>query len=73
LLTHPDEPFSGIVLIPSNGITIVHGKLVVEIVITLADSDESGDKMVARRVFVIKRRIAKPMRERVDAECRLNQ
>lgn len=45
--------------------------LVVEVVVTLTDSDESGDHMVPWGVLVIKGRLSKPMRERVDTECRL--
>jgi hypothetical protein len=69
LLAHPDEPFGGIVLIPSDGITIVHGELVVEVVITFANGHEGSDKMVLGRMFIIERRLPKPMCKRVNTEC----
>ena len=61
LLAYPDEPFCGIVLIPSDGITVVHGKLVMEIVVTFANGDESSHKMVLGRMLIIERRVSKPM------------
>jgi hypothetical protein len=62
LLAYPDEPFGGIVLIPSDGITVVHGELMVEIVVTFANGDECSDKMVLGCVLIIERRVPKPMR-----------
>jgi hypothetical protein len=62
LLAYPDEPFGGIVLIPSDGITVVHGELMVKIVVTFANGDERSDKMVLGCVLIIERRVPKPMR-----------
>ena len=73
LFHSPDEPFGGIVLVPLDGIPVVHGELVMEIVITLSDGDKSSDHMIAGRVLVVKRSLAEPMSERVDTEGRLPQ
>lgn len=62
MLAYPDEPFGGIVLIPSDGITVVHGELMVEIVVTFANGDERSDKMVLGCVLIIERRVPEPMR-----------
>ncbi len=70
-LTRPNEPFGGIVLIPFNSVAVVHGKLMVEVVVSLANRDERSRKVVARRVLVVERRLTEPVRERVDAERRL--
>lgn len=48
-----DEPFGGVVLIPPHRISIVHGKLVMEVVVALPKGQESGEEMVTRCVFVI--------------------
>jgi hypothetical protein len=73
LLAYPYEPFGGIILIPSDGITVVHGKLVMEVMIPFTDGHESSDEMVARGMLVVERRFSKPVRERVDAKCRLHK
>jgi hypothetical protein len=70
-LAHPNEPLGRIILVPPDGITVVHGELVVEVVVSLADGDECGDKVITGSVFIIKRRLAKPVSQRVDAECGL--
>lgn len=71
LLHSPDEPLGRIVLVPFDGIPVVHRKLVVEIVITLPDCNERGDHMIAGCVLVIERSFTEPMSERVDTEGRL--
>ena len=48
----PDEPLRRVVLVPLDRVAVVHGELVVEIVVALADGDERGDEVVARRVRV---------------------
>ena len=63
-----DKPFGRIILVPSDGVAIVHRELVVEIVIALANCHEGCNDMVARSVFIIKRGFAQPVREGVDAE-----
>ena len=67
----PDEPLRRVVLVPLDGVTVVHGELVVEVVVTFTDSDESSDHVVARSVLVIEGSLAEPVSERVDAESRL--
>ena len=71
LLHNPDKPLGRVILVPLDGVTVVHGELVVEVVVTFADSDESGDHVVARSVLVIEGSLAEPVSERVDAESRL--
>jgi len=68
LLTSIDKPLRGIVLIPFDGITVVHRELVMEIVVTFTDGDECGGKVVARRMLVVEWRFAKPVCKRVDTK-----
>jgi hypothetical protein len=63
-----DEPLGRVVLIPLDGITIVHRELVVEVVVTFTNGDKGGDHVVARGMLVIKGRLTKPVGERVDAK-----
>ena len=70
-LHRADEPLGGIILVPLDSVTVVHGELVVEVVVTFTDSDESSDHVVARSVLVIEGSLAEPVSERVDAESRL--
>jgi hypothetical protein len=72
-LTRSDEPFGRVVLVPLDGIAIVHWKLVMEIVVPFANGDESGDEVVAGCMFIVKGGFAKPMGEGVYAECRLRE
>jgi len=71
LLPNPDGPFGGVILVPFDGIAVIRRELVVEVVITLTESDKCSDDMVARRVAVVKWLVTKPMCERVDAESGL--
>jgi len=71
LLHSPDEPFGRIILVPFDGIPVVHRKLVVEIVIALSNGDKSSDHMIAGCVLVIERSFTEPMSERIDAEGRV--
>ena len=41
-----NEPFCGGVLVPLDGVAIVHGEWVVEVMVALADGDQRGDKVV---------------------------
>ena len=43
----------------------------VEVVVTFADGDESGQEVVLGSVLVVERCLAEPMSERVDAEGRV--
>ncbi len=58
----PNEPFRRIILIPLDGVTIIHRELVVEIVVTFANGGKSGDSMVARGVLVVERAVSEPVR-----------
>lgn len=39
--------------------------------VSLSDGDKGGDHMVAGCMLVVERRLSKPVRERVHAECRV--
>ena len=41
------------------------------VVVALADGDERGEDVVARRVLAVERRVTEPVRQRVDAEGRV--
>ena len=73
LLTHPDKPLGRVVLIPPNGVAVVHGKLVVEVVVTFANGDERRCKVIPGSMLVIERRFSKPVGKGIDAESRLNK
>jgi hypothetical protein len=49
-----DEPFGGVVLVPFDGVTVIHGKLMMEVVVSLADGHESREDVITRSVLVIK-------------------
>jgi len=68
LLSSPDEPLGRIVLIPPDGIPVVHRELMVKVVVTLSNSGESGDHVIARSVLVIEGTFTEPMSQRVDTE-----
>ena len=63
LLHHPDKPFRGVILIPLDGIAVVHRELVVEIVVALANGDKCSDQVIARCVLVIKGSLTEPVSE----------
>ena len=71
-LHRPDKPFGRIILVPFNGVPVIHRELVVKIMITLSNGDEGSDHMIAGSVLVIKRSLTKPMSERVDTKGRLS-
>jgi len=48
LLVNPDEPLGRIILMPFDGVAVVGGKLVVEIVIAFAESNQGSDDMITR-------------------------
>jgi len=58
-----DEPLRRVILVPLDGVSVVHGELVVKVMVAFADGDESGEEVVAGRVLVVKRCLSKPMRE----------
>ena len=64
-----NEPFGRVVLIPFDGITIVHWELMVKVVVPFADGDESGEDVVTRSVLVIEWALPEVVSERIDTEC----
>jgi hypothetical protein len=68
LLPCPDRPLGGVILVPLDGVAVVGGELVVEVVVALTKSDESSDDVVARAVAVIEWLVTEPVSKGVDAE-----
>jgi hypothetical protein len=68
LLPQPDGPFGGIILMPLDSIAVVGWELVVEVVVSLAESDQGSDDVIPRRVSVVKWLISKPVSKGIDAE-----
>lgn len=73
LLHPPNEPLGRVILVPLDSVTVVHGELMVEIVVTFTNGNESGDHMVTRSVLVVEGSLAKPVSKRVDTEGRLEK
>lgn len=71
LLPDPDAPLGRVVLIPLDGVSVVRWEFVVEVVISLAQSDECSDDMVAGAVAVVEGLLAEPVSQRVDTESSL--
>lgn len=67
-IANPDEPLCGVVLVKEDGIAVVLGELVVEVVVTFSKGDEGGDEVIARGVTVVKGGIAEVVSEAVDAK-----
>lgn len=68
LAPDPNGPLGGVILVPFDSIAVVGGKLVVEIVVTLTESDDCGDDVIPGAVAVIEGLVTEPMGKRVDAE-----
>lgn len=68
LLHGPDEPLGWVVLVPLDGVTVVGWELVVEVVVTLSESNEGGNDVIPWAVTVIEWLITEPVSEGVDAE-----
>lgn len=68
LLAGPDEPLGRVVLVPFDGIAVVRRELVVEVVVSFAEGNESGNDVIARRVAVIEWLVTEPVGQRVDTE-----
>lgn len=64
-------PLGRVVLVPVDGVAEVRGELVVEVVVSLTEGDESSDEVVAGRVAVIEGLVTEPVGKRVDAESSL--
>ena len=67
-----DEPLGWIILIPLDGIAIVHWELVMEVMVTLSEGDKRGKNVIARSVLIVEGGFTKPVSERVDTEGRLS-
>lgn len=63
-----DEHLGRVVLPPLDGVAVITWELVVEVVVSLAEGDESSDDVVTRAVAVVERLITEPMCQAVDAE-----
>lgn len=68
LLPDPDSPLSGVVLVPFDGVAVVGGELVVEVVVSLTKSDQSGNHVVTGGVAVIEGLVSQPVGQGVHAE-----
>lgn len=69
--TSRNEPFCGIPLVPFDGVAIIHGELVMKVVISLAQSDDGGEKMISWRQLVVEGRFTQIMCEGIHTECGL--
>ena len=67
-----NEPLGRVVLEPLDGVSEIHGELVVEVVVTFTNGAESSEEVVAGSVLVIERLVSEPMSERVDTESGLD-
>lgn len=72
LMAQPNQPLGGIVLVPLDCVTIIHGELMMEIVIAFSECYEGSQQVISRRVLVIVRRVANPMGNGIDTRRRLN-
>lgn len=66
-----DEPLGGVVLVPFEGIAVVHGELVMEVVIALSNSNNSRHEVITGSVLVVERTFTEPVCQGVDTECGL--
>lgn len=69
LLPEPDGPLGRVVLPPADGVTVVGGELVVEVVVSLTKSDERRDDVVPGAVAVVEGLVTEPVGQTVDTEC----
>lgn len=68
LAPQPDAPLGGVVLVPLDGVAVVGGELVMEVVVAFTEGDESSDDVVPGAVAVVEGLVTEPVSERVDAE-----
>ncbi|KAL2292658.1 hypothetical protein FJTKL_07760 [Diaporthe vaccinii] len=74
LLPEPDRPLGRVILPPADCVAVVRGELVVEVVVSLAQSDERGDDVVPGAVTVVEGLIPEPVGQTVDTEgCLLDE
>lgn len=67
-----DEPLGRVILVPLDGVAVVHWKLMMEVMVTFTNGNESSNEVITRRVLVIERSVAEPMRKGIDAESGLS-
>lgn len=63
-----DEELGRVVLPPLDGIAVVTGEFVVEVVVSLTKGDKGGDDVVTRAVAVVEWLVTEPVSQGVDAE-----
>lgn len=74
LAPEPDAPLGRVILEPLDSVTVVRGELVVEVVVSLSESDEGSNDVVPGAVAVIEGLLSEPVGKRVDAEgCLLDE
>jgi len=61
LLPDPDRPLGRVILMPFDSIAIIRRELVVEVVVTFSQGNESSDNVITRRVAVIKWLVTEPV------------
>ena len=71
LAPDPDAPLSGVILMPLDSIAVVGWEFVVEVVVSLAESDQSSHDVIPGAIAVIEGLLTKPMGKGVDAESGL--
>ena len=68
LLPDPDGPLGGVILVPLDGVSVIGGELVVEVVVSLTEGNESGDDVITGRVSVVEGLVSEPVGKGVDTE-----
>ena len=63
-----DEPLGRVVLEPLDGVSEIHGELMVEVVVALTDGAESSEEVITGSVLVVERLVSEPVSQRVDTE-----
>ena len=56
------------ILVPLDRVSVIHRELVVEVVVSLSDGDESRDEVILGSVLVVVGSLSNPVSERVDTE-----
>jgi len=68
LLASPEKPFRGIILIPLVPVSIIHGELVVEVVVSFSHRDHGSKDAILGCQFIIIWLLAKPVTQGIHAE-----
>lgn len=66
-----NEPLGWVPLVPFHSVPVIHRKLMMEIMVSLPQRHNRGEKMVPWRVLIVECAFAQPMSQRVDCEGRL--